>query len=242
MFKPVIELIKDIFIFGYTVMSYWQGYITGGVVVAGMWLYERLTNNNLSNRFIIVGVIVFLLTSFFMAWRDEHHALLNIKNTLEINKPKFEFESNQMINGESSEIKGLSIFINLTIKNLGTQSVVRGWKLIINSKDVKLPIIQPTKISDGFQIRGTDNKVIAQFQQNNILIEKAMNPIPQGSLVGGWLRFDVPGITMTQFNDAIKIISVEDIYGNEYSTTLKFEGIQENPLYYPDSGNDPFYR
>lgn len=55
------------------VFSYWQSYVTGGGITALTALYEKVTGQTLPRWIYLANfLVVFLLMSFFLAWRDEH--------------------------------------------------------------------------------------------------------------------------------------------------------------------------
>lgn len=62
----------DLWLFGYAVINHWQAFLTGGIVTAGIGIYEHKRNRNLSWQSYVVLISAFLLISFFEAWRDEH--------------------------------------------------------------------------------------------------------------------------------------------------------------------------
>jgi hypothetical protein len=71
--------IPDLILFLYTILCYWQGLISGGLVTAAVVLFERLTKYHLKKR-AYVGLFVcgFLFVSCFLAWRDEHRRAMNL--------------------------------------------------------------------------------------------------------------------------------------------------------------------
>jgi len=59
------------------VIGHWQGYVTGGVVTGLIYTVERLTNWKLKRwMFAVLSLGVFLLVSFFLAWRDQYREAL----------------------------------------------------------------------------------------------------------------------------------------------------------------------
>jgi len=69
----------EILRFVLAVVSHWQSYVTGGVVTGFIAIIERLTDWKLSKRmFAVVFLGVFLLVSFFLAWRDQYREALRV--------------------------------------------------------------------------------------------------------------------------------------------------------------------
>src|ERR1039458_3688116 len=70
---------SEIITFLMAVLSHWQGYVTGGVVTGLIYTIERLTNWKMSRRmFAVLFLGVFLLVSFFLAWRDRYREALQV--------------------------------------------------------------------------------------------------------------------------------------------------------------------
>jgi hypothetical protein len=56
------------------VISHWQAYVTGGAITGLVALVERLSGWTMPKRaYAVLYVGVFLLVSFFLAWRDQYH-------------------------------------------------------------------------------------------------------------------------------------------------------------------------
>jgi hypothetical protein len=75
----VAELLREIGLFLWSVFGYWQAYMTGGIVMALLGLYERLVRKTISFRTFLVAVFAFLLVAFFMAWRDQYRQRLGME-------------------------------------------------------------------------------------------------------------------------------------------------------------------
>jgi len=65
------NFLSDIGTFLWGVLSHWQAYMTGGIVMAVLFIYERLWNKTVSTRTVVWGIIAFFIAAFFMAWRDQ---------------------------------------------------------------------------------------------------------------------------------------------------------------------------
>jgi hypothetical protein len=68
-----METLTDIRDCAVAAFSYWQSYVTGGGITALAVLYEKIANRTLP-RWTYLGLflVVFVLMSFFLAWRAEH--------------------------------------------------------------------------------------------------------------------------------------------------------------------------
>jgi hypothetical protein len=66
------QFFYDIALFNYTVLSYWQAYVTGGAVVVIVTLVERLTSYRLKPKvYVATFVGAAFIVAFFLAWRDQ---------------------------------------------------------------------------------------------------------------------------------------------------------------------------
>lgn len=120
-------------------------------------------------------------------------------------------------------------------------SVVTGWSLSVITDSLNLDRIHPSIIPDGLTINSKEGKMIARFNKSNRLEDKTMNPIQQGALVGGWLKFDLSGINANQLREAKKNIYVQDINDNQYSLNIEFDQTNDfGTMYYPGSGDNPY--
>jgi hypothetical protein len=70
---------SDIIVFAIAVVSHWQGYVTGGAVTGLVALVERLSGWTMPKKvYAALYVGVFLLVSFFLAWREQYRAALTV--------------------------------------------------------------------------------------------------------------------------------------------------------------------
>jgi hypothetical protein len=70
-----MELLTEIRDCARAVFSYWQSYVTGGGITALAALYEKVADRPLTrSSYLVLFLVVFVLMSFFLAWRDEHRA------------------------------------------------------------------------------------------------------------------------------------------------------------------------
>jgi hypothetical protein len=66
--------LPEILIFIRAVVSHWQSYVTGGVVTGIVVFVERVFDWKMPKwAFVAVFGGVFLLVSFFLAWKEQYH-------------------------------------------------------------------------------------------------------------------------------------------------------------------------
>src|SRR5215831_6893572 len=68
-----MEMLTEIRHFVVAVFSYWQSWVTGSGITALVALYEKVANRSLPrSTYLVLFLIVFVLMSCFLAWRDEY--------------------------------------------------------------------------------------------------------------------------------------------------------------------------
>ncbi len=65
-------MLPDIFEFGKAVVTHWSSWLTGGLIIAAIWVYEHFKGQSLSWRFAAVILVLCFLAATFMAWRDQY--------------------------------------------------------------------------------------------------------------------------------------------------------------------------
>src|SRR5438552_1209662 len=63
--QEILEFLKAIF-------GYWGSLLTGGAVIAGIWIYEHYRGQNLPWRLIAMIVTLCFIVAVFLAWRDQY--------------------------------------------------------------------------------------------------------------------------------------------------------------------------
>ena len=135
-----------------------------------------------------------------------------------------------------------SVFMLISVKNLGAPSIAEGFRLSIKYRDIKTET-RPTFIPDGYTLTGEDGKTLAKFTRNEAIYEKTITPIPKGALVRGWLRYHVTNIpdSVRHLSGLIYTVHFTDITDKEYATTYTSTGIKSEPTYLPGS-EQPFFK
>lgn len=239
---------SDFWKFIVAVFWHWQSWVggsgAGGAVVVFVALYERWTGHVMGKRmYMSIFIVVFLVGAFFVAWREQYHAAVEAQTKLEeLTVPKLEATVEQIVRGDSPDLGGAQIWLNVSVKNFGAPSVAQGWQLSVKSPTVNVERMTPIWINEGYRLFDpSENKTIAEFHQNMNLSERTMTtPILQGEMRSGWLRYDFIGLTKEQVGDAEKTLYFRDIREHEYSVRFTRLPPLKNPLYIPGSGGNPF--
>lgn len=74
------SLFVDVWIFVRSMVRKLSGYITGGVVVAAVTVYERLTRQTVSIDSLYVGLGAFFVVAAFSAWREQYQAATDLSH------------------------------------------------------------------------------------------------------------------------------------------------------------------
>jgi hypothetical protein len=139
---------------------------------------------------------------------------------------------------------GSYIFLNLSVKNIGSPSAVYGWHLNVKLPDGTLLLNRiPDMIPNGMKlVDKTSGKIIAQFHSDNQLVEKTIVAIQRGSFVSGWLWFKLPNLTQEQLKSSTIILYAQDIMDKEYSMKVDISKNDPNfnTNYFPGSGKNIF--
>ena len=192
------------------------------------------------------------LFCFFLAsvsvWTNEHQNVVKISDKLEKerenNQPNIALEQQQYLLMDNSDKDGsfFHLFLNLRVKNIGSDSVVGEWRLKIESpKGTGRLDIMPTMIVPGMKlIDKKRKKVIAQFYENNRLEERTIAPIKRGDHKFGWLYFQIPFTSREQLESSTIKLCVKDILDKEYSmkVDISTKDPKYNTIYIPGSGTN----
>jgi hypothetical protein len=213
-------LLKDIGEFTWAVLTIWQAYMTGSIVTALVGLYERLSQKTVSTRAYIAGVIAFLLVAFFMAWRENHLALIKLQQKLKT--PEFSGEISALGSGVRSDGAVAVVVSGRIINPHGPPSGIAEWKVQIDlpgrwlvdgtipfpsAEDIHLPLAK----SGGSAVLKTELYWPGE----------AIKPIPEGGASDGWLIAILP-----------KEIQQKELYGSGTTCILSFKDIANVSWHY----------
>ncbi len=180
------------------------GYVTGGVVMAVIWVWEHKHNRNLSWKASKWVLRTFLATSCFSVWYSERPDL-----TAEI-----ELKEWGSISDHSS-----AVLLTVEAKNTAAPSVVTGWRLILKTHEGIDHKGTPIAITEPINLLNADGAVIKTYSASDGLNEKAFRqPIQQGSAITGILRYYFPDLGVDALKDSGTkyILNFVDVRGKEH--------------------------
>jgi hypothetical protein len=219
-----MSLLNEIAKFILAALKHWQAYMTGGIIIAILSLYERAKKRSIPLRLMISIATVFLMAAVFMAWRDQYHATIRAEEQLKtLTTPQFE-GSIDMVAASPTTIKDDAIIlITAHIKNLGAPSIAEFSDCMVIASSGKEsdgafgPI--PVQLGVTFQepkLKDTKAAMIYP-REDNLLIKGSDAPIPSGGAVSGWLYVIVHGISAYEVLHPGTVISltVKDVRGQK---------------------------
>jgi len=198
------QFLSDFFSFLYVVLGYWQAFVTGGLLAAIVLLLERFSEYRVKKKpffaFFILGA---MLLAFFLAWRDEHSKLRQLKTQVaelsqdlarerDRNSPNLTGHIGFIGAGDMPDGKTTFFIIYATIANTGAPSVVNdvGFSVNIHGQTIKA-----IRYSKGFTNIELSNEDVAKEYEPEQLAELAFDrPIPTGGQIAGLVTFVFPGV------------------------------------------------
>jgi hypothetical protein len=113
-----LNLLQTVPEFIWFVLSFWQAYVTGGILIAIMSIWERYHKRSISwNKFRWI-FIVFLFVSFFNAWHDQKNIATRAQETVKKNNESLISQKTVFEN----EIAKLNANLNDATNNLNVSS------------------------------------------------------------------------------------------------------------------------
>lgn len=250
-------LLRDIGRFVWAVLSTWQAYMTGGIIIAILGIYERVTQKTISLRVFIVGVLAFLLVAFFMAWRTEYHKASNAEVDLDTlrnaNTPRLVAEyDNVYIAPAGPGDQDCLITITGRIKNSGAPSITQDWfeELNVDGVVTRGTIVR-YRPGQTITIMGTDKEPIETLDSSRLWPHTSYDdPIPTGGAKAGFIQAVFRGVSSERAikSNAMVTLVFHDMRGDAVSLEHKLAktsidrnnfGIDPDHLQRPDISKNP---
>lgn len=223
-----MQTINEIGQFLWAVIYNWAGLSTGGVIVALVGFWHLLKNQPIPRRLGFVLAVFFLISGFFLAWQDQHRALLweQQKNSM----PQLSETLDQFLGapGRSYDESLLAIFA--TVRNTGAESIAEDFELQVKTIDgrtidgFRLP--PPSEKHDIFMAAPGSKTTGVTLRRADSLEENALlHPIPHNGAAEGFEMFQIPLPQSKLWRVGnVLTLSFVDIYGNKYSGTHEITG------------------
>lgn len=224
----MLELLSDFGAFVLAFLGHWQSYMTGGIVLAIVAVYERLTTKTVSRRTVGFGLVAFTVAAFFTAWREQHEAakaehaevtrLTSQLNAMSTPRLTAAIDFTSHARGGPRN-KDLIVGVFATISNTGAASIAKEFRVIFLAADGKatngeMVVLPRDKLTMG-DSRGKN----IELSSSNFLPRKAIaNPIPTGGAVTGFILVLVRNVTHEDFTreGAHVILEFNDVNGTRH--------------------------
>jgi hypothetical protein len=160
------------------VMRQWI-FLMSGIVSILITFWEKVKEFPIATRAFYGIAIACVFTAFYLAWRDEHNKY----------KPEIKGEIDHTIYSSKPTQNISTILLFISINNIGDQTSLDGWKLEIKFPGGEIYNTEPIIYGPG---RIVFEGMKEELDVNNALYAKAMNPIPKGAIIRGFLNFTIP--------------------------------------------------
>ncbi len=224
------EYLKDLVQFLLASAEHWAVLVTGGIVIALLWLWSALKQRPLPRRLVLGLAAAFLVFAFFNAWREQYQR----------SHPGLSLEIDSVMVGyEDQSPESSKWLIIASVANNGSPSVADQWKLSVLAPGWNHEASQPFSLIAPnepvrFNYEEGDSLV---YSQDDALYGKTMpQPLATGSKQTGLLMFLFPGLSKSVVTQKGTIVTLEcrDVASNRIKTTRTLQGvIFKHPGYYP---------
>jgi hypothetical protein len=237
-----MEYLSDLVQFLTELGSRWPDLAVGGLIGLIWIAVEKIRDRPISLKtfFVILGVSLFFAS--FHAWREQYQKFKGVDRSL----PKFSavvetLASADLIRTEDKKKLATAFWVELKVSNTGgSQSDLDRWRIHVTAKDLDFRA-SPTAIFGTQEFVTNEEKKIT-LHQGDMIYEKAINPIVNGSFIRGWIYFILPNIDRSALteNHAGITIEFEDINGKTWSTQTRELGHGEGVVEYFPGATQPF--
>jgi hypothetical protein len=178
----------------------WLAVFVGGLLIAAMGLWERLTGYDIPTRWYGIVALACLFYACFLAWREEHIRWLK-------NQPALTLDVNQTWVTSRAEGGGVDVFMLGEVRNSGMPTIAEGWLLDVYDEGLLIQRVAPSLIPDKLEFYQGD-VVVGTFHGKEALYERTLKPIAQGDVVRGWLHFQLPTAKYAQFRAGHTVLTL----------------------------------
>ena len=235
-----MDVLNEITRFGLAVVTHWQAYMTGGIVVAILSAYERLTRKTISRRIVVIAIIAFFVVASFMAWRDQYRAAISAEDQFKtLTTPRFEGAIDTVSASPSSTKGGALVILTAHVKNIGAPSIAEFSDCSVNTSSGEAsngefgPIPLQLGVTFGEPKPKKAETALIYPREDNLNIKGSAAPIPTGGAVSGWLYFVVNGVDENEVLQPGTVISltVKDVRGQalRLSYAVTATNVHEGP-------------
>jgi hypothetical protein len=223
----MVELLLDIARFVWAILSHWQAYMTGGIIIAALGAYERLIHKNVSTHTFAIGVTLFFIVALFMTWRDEYRGRLGASKRAEASLPDLHGE---FLQTNSHPLRGgVGVLVVLRVKNTGGDSIINDWAMSVAIRGaVRSAALQ--EIPNTLTLTDTAGQTVRYYGSDAIYDKTSSEPIKRGGsqtgLIWGWFN----GMDLSELDTHTVAVSFSDVADRRYTIKPR----QVFPAPYPE--------
>jgi hypothetical protein len=221
----------------------WLGAIS---LAVGIWNKALHKEWFFKNKTYIRLAIFLMFIGCFQVWKSEHQNLILSQNNL-----ASEIKKHTGLRGTIDELarykvptmQGILVVIELSVKNLGEQTIVENYYLTVKSDRLNL-FSKNLLLDPPIDIPAAGGAAHMIFTEKDALYNKTASPIASNDQRRGWLIYQFPSATWEQLADTNNqfIISYDDTAGQRYYVTndnllLSGNGLGVFPGAYPPVQN-----
>lgn len=205
-----MELLSDLSRWFFALLDKWQVLVTGGIITAALVGIQYWRGKNFSWRFYKWVLLLFVGVALFLAWRDQYHQVVTLKQKYETS-PMFSGELQNAFWGQRNG-KPLLLVAGVLTNPYGPPSGTDNWRLTVKLKSSReITGIHPPN-------SGKDEPIPLAGNNNRLVLPEATywplqteSPVPAGAAVSGWFWAVFDGITEKDFSGAEAIVSFDDV-------------------------------
>lgn len=219
-------------LFFYAVLENWMT-LMGGVISLAIGIYEKIKDKTIKSNIFFAISFICIFASFFMAWREEHQAVVMLKDRLKA--PEFSSNINSIHTGISNNYP--TILIALMISNPhGPPSALHSWGMYLKFSDGTIVNgeIPPFSRKDT-TVPTSMGRMVLTLPANSYFPLASTQPIPAGGLIEGWFWAVFPQSTLDDIyrrKPQVIIQFVDAVSGKEHEVVTN---IKESGNYVPKS-------
>jgi hypothetical protein len=199
-FETVRQVLSAIPEFVLLLVTSIAGYVTSGIVMATIWIWEHKHARNLSWKACKWILLAFLLASCFSVWYSSRPGL----------KAVIEMKGSGNLTGFSVPVT----FLVVQVRNSGVPSVATSWNLTVIDAVGKKHHGRPEAI-----MRTLSNGQTQSYSPQDALYEKGVrHGISQGDLITGILLYSFSDIDLQSLKRQENkfVLSFQDISGRQH--------------------------
>ena len=216
-----MEWLKEIGVFLWAVLNNWAGYVTGGLVIALIFLWTTLKQKALSRTTWIVIVSMFFSWAVFSAWREQYEGRRRATEELDdLTKPKLRGVIQDAFTAKAGDNKESSIVTpDVMIVNTGAPSIATNFSVSValpDGREVKgVPIAPPPPGSRLLLNMSSDPNHQVTFDSADFIVRKGReHPIPTGGAVSGFCSVLIRGVSKEVVEAFTLVVRFTDIDGS----------------------------